>query len=346
MDRIYSLDSFRAIGSFLLVAFHLHFFQRVDGDIYLLYDKTIRFIVPFFFLTTGFLYGRTLLSKGGNAFDKAIGWIKRFMIMFIMWCAIYGAYLIGVWYILPALKGGTLSLATAGLVWNDFYAYMSADLINNALQGSNGPLWFLTALSMGTLVLGLFVHNGLDKYLLPFSSIMILCALLNGAYQGTALGIDLVIDPRYGFWFSSFFMAVGYRLSRVELKRDTMLMSSYLLISIGILMTITEYTLMYHMYPEAFGNKFVIGTLPLAIGIFLLALSVPTFGKGTLSVIGQYTLGIYVSHGIISEFTRQFDAFITGYTWEIAFPVITFVTTVLFVMFMKQFRMTRRLVTL
>ncbi len=268
------------------------------------------------------------------------------MIMFSMWCVIYAAYLISVWYILPAVQNGNLSIMTAMLVWNDFSNYMAADPINNTLQGSNGPLWFLTALSLGTLVVGLFVHNGLVKYLLPFSTVMILCALLNGAYQETKFGIDIVLDPRYGFWFSTFFMAIGYALAHMRLEQRTTLLTSFILIAAGVFLTIVEYTYMYHAVPEAFGNKFVIGTLPLSIGVFLLALSVPTFGKDTLSIVGRYTLGVYVAHGLIAEFTRQLDVVITGYAWEFAFPIITFVTTVLLCMWMKQYRLTRRLVTL
>ena len=207
-------------------------------------------------------------------------------------------------------------------------------------------MWFLTALSLGTLVVGLFVNYGLVKYLLPFSTFMILLALMNGAYKETALGIDLVIDPRYGFWFSSFFMAIGYHLARVRMDRNTMLISAIFLIAIGVYLTITEYSYVYHAYPDAFGSKFVTGTIPLSIGVFMLALSFPNFGKGGLYIIGRYTLGVYVSHGIISEFTRQLDVLVTGYAWEFFFPIVTFVIAVLLCMWMKQYRLTRRLVTL
>lgn len=342
-NRIYSIDSFKVFGSFLIVAFHLHIFEDVSASWFMIFDKSIRFVVPFFFISSGFLFGRKLLFKSVQPIPVALNMVKKFLLLFVVWTIIYSCVIVLYYYVIPFIKTGDIVKLTSIMV--DFKSYLHIDPFNAPLRGGIGSLWFLTALSLSLLIVSYFVQHNLTMYMFPFSIILFVCALLNGVYRETILGIDLPLDPRYGIWFSMFFITIGYHLSHITIQRQFSLGLPMTLIYLGICFTYVEYSFVYNNYPGEFWNKFVIGTVPLSIGIFLLALSFPNFGRNTLAPLGQLTLGVYVSHQLLREFVKPISNIFDGLSGEIIYPMVTFVVSVLFTISLKKIKFARFLVS-
>src|SRR5204863_10152046 len=80
-----------------------------------------------------------------------------------------------------------------------------------------------------------------------------------------------------------------------------------------------------------------IGMLPASLGLLMLALRNPNFGKGTiLPQLGTMTLGVFCMHLILLDFLRLLDRFMIPWLWDIILPFLIYFGSIGLTLLMRK----------
>lgn len=192
--RVEALDLARLLMAFMVVGAHARMFVEISYPVYFFtfVGGWLRIIIPIFLMTSGFFFA-VQVKRG------VWGWVKRLLVLHLIWSTIY----IGVW-----MPMGTFSLQKAA-----FWYFFGA-----------GHLWFMPAMIGGGLML-YWLRGMSSGRLLALAAGLYLCG---GVIQ---YAMDMVIDfetvkhhnalyaaPRNFLFYGFPFMALGYLLSRDEVR--------------------------------------------------------------------------------------------------------------------------------
>lgn len=336
------IDTFRAIAILAVICIHTEPFRALGRDhafyepASILINSMTRFAVPFFFISSGYFFSKKF-SGDRPRYQHYVKYVRRLLLVFAAWSVIY--------LVVPT---SLREIWQAG-PWQAFYSHMGKVLAGISMtdllfQGTKIHLWFLTALTIAVSFVFL-LHRGWARWLLYSGAIALYAvALLAGAYASTPLGIDLGFNTRNGPFFSTLFVVIGVWLSRRDVRGNVYIALALTLA--GLVIQTAEAGLLYKVYGVSyFEHDFLIGTLPLSLGITLFALSCSQFGKGTyFSAAGKYALGIYLSHFLVLEFSRPASYLIRGPIWELLFPVMIFAMSYLLVLLLSKIPYVRNIV--
>ena len=101
--------------------------------------------------------------------------------------------------------------------------------------------------------------------------------------------------------------------------------ASALLAAGGFVTCLIENVVLKKIYGGELTQSFGLGTILLGTGMFSLGLAVPNLGGKTfLPKLGQFTMGIYVSHILAWEATWNLIQFFPIELWQIIFPFIIY----------------------
>jgi hypothetical protein len=147
----------------------------------------------------------------------------------------------------------------------------------------------------------------------------------------TPLGFDLHFDTRNGVFFSALFFAIGVAFSE-NLPRVSWKMATA--ITCGGLTLFYSEALYLKIY-WGLGittHDYLLGSVPLGIGVSLLALTQPdTALDKFFGFYGRYVLGIYVSQLLFIDLFKPMGLWVNPIVWQfIFFPILVFSFSLIF----------------
>jgi surface polysaccharide O-acyltransferase-like enzyme len=322
----------RALGALAVVLIHVGPFRGSEwegtaaglGGAFL--NQLCRFAVPFFFLATGYFFGR----KVGSGAAPLPMWRKqagRLAVLFAFWSAAY--------LLVPAVLRGLnyRSLDAFGAFLADKLAWAANHPATSLLQGSAEHLWFLPALALGLAALAAAHALRVPPRAMAVVAVAsYLVALLGGSYAPSPLGLDLGWDVRNGPFVAVPFVFLGDALSR---RGTVAARSAALLAGAGLALSCVEALLLEHLYGSPLASHDnLVGTALMGPGVFLLSLAARGVEPGSLLPrLGALTLGVYAAHMLVAlVLGKGLGAFsLSPVGRELLFPLVVWVGTLVLV---------------
>ncbi|MEW5803693.1 MAG: acyltransferase [bacterium] len=338
---IASIDSMRVLAIFAVVYLHSmtlninEYKGELSRLLAIVTNQGARFAVPFFFIASGYFFGKKLQS-GIGARPLFIRYARRLSGILVKWSIIY--FIISISLQEIAEKG------LSGALYSKVHYWIIDHPGRLLLEGTSGHLWFLVSLIIALGILTVLISHGLDKTVPMVSISLYVFGLLGGAYSLTPLGFQFPFNTRNGPFFSTIFVAIGWWLSQNEffVKASTACIIS----SVGFLLHTTEALLLYKFYNVTpLFHDCLIGTLLYGTGVMLFALAKKDFLECTyLPALGKYTLGVYVSHILFINMLKPLKPLFFSTSWVIIYPIAAYIFALLSIVLLYRNRYLRNLV--
>jgi len=321
--RLPVLDTVSTIGLFFVIFIHLvpHMNSSlwnwkildVEGVSFII-GQGGRFAVPFFFLSVGYYYGKSLL-RGADPFTFLLLYGRKLLYVYISWNLIYAITPPNFFHEFAQFR---ILSSMYGQLQNT-YDWLINNNISVILCGTKRHLWFIMASLTGLAITSLFCKYNIARFLVPFGIVLYLIGLLGDSYSRSSIGLSLPFDTLV-LLYSTIFIAVGRRLSMYHENNKRLALSFFFG---GALMHFAEIFYLKRMYDlDALGHNFLLGTAFWGMGAFLLCLEYPNAGRNSfLEKIGKLTLGIYVSHALIIDALLPTRDLVTSLIWDLFKPV-------------------------
>lgn len=205
----YSLDIAKFISALLVIAIHTAPLIDLNATANFVFVQIIaRIAVPFFFITSGFLFFRHIdMSREWNDYAN-ITYLKRYEFrifrMYLIWTILYLPFS----YLL--LRGGDgITMQSILMYVRDFF-----------FQGSYYHLWFLPSLMFAVFAVYVLRSYVSMKHVLIISGILYIIGMLGNVYGDTlstipvvsnlfALYTQVFVTTRNGLFFGMIFIAMG-----------------------------------------------------------------------------------------------------------------------------------------
>lgn len=320
--RIASLDTLRVAAMGMVVCIHTAPFYNVpDERLYIAgrwFIHLCRIAIPFFFLTSGYLFGRSV--KQGRRSPAALrARLRRLGIAFGFWAGVYILH--------PGLRAAFAQAEVAPFFrsLNGFLNWAAANPVTLLLEGPRVHLWFLVSLLISLSLLGGLVYAGCSRrtLLVLAGALYVVFLFVGGPYEVTPLGVKTGFNPRNGPCFSALFVFTGYALASARLPDKR---SIAILFAAGFGIHLLEGILLRRVWHTDFAAyDFFVGTVPWSVGAFMAALRLPNLGSGTVwPRIGRYMLGVYGAHMLFVEYLYGGYDWIGLYAFQVLYPVMVF----------------------
>jgi surface polysaccharide O-acyltransferase-like enzyme len=336
MERNYAIDYLKFYAIFAVILIHTGPFEGaaifgIDGYyIDFTIDTLSRFAVPFFFISSGYLFGMKMQTTKSRSIYFS-SYVSKMVNLFLSWFIFYLLYDLFV-----------------KIFFGSFNPFSVPEIIkfieeNIKLEvffygASTGyQLWYLIALIWSILILFVFVHLNKLNLLLFISLGLNMIGLFSQSYSGL---ITLPFGTRDAFFFGLLYTTLGAYAAynekaikglalRIKPKR------LIALFSIFSFLLIIERAVTVFLLDGKIGDYFLM-TLPITISLFLYALSKPALGKDSLfTKVGKESVGVYVIHVFFIKFIHLltdvagFSSLEENILWHILFSPIVFVLSYL-----------------
>ncbi|WP_079977469.1 acyltransferase [Halococcus sediminicola] len=345
-ERIYSIDSLRAIAVFFVVVAHVQPFAGVGSygnHIYFILDTIGQFDVPFFFVTSGYflkdkLDSDRIKSTIQGSFQK-LGSLYLFGIgLYISSVALTtGIALLAGRQPRTSLSSLFESLSPVGLI---YYGDAVAP-----------PLWFLTALFFSICFVSLFVALDKTRCLLSAAAAAHVVGLIGQNYPMIA---EFSVPTRDALFFGFFYVALGFWIRSVRWSPSTNRRRTYLgiVIAAAIGQIAEQYVVNYLLRgltisQGTYTTEYTLSTVVLVFALFAYALSNPNWGKRTVAPqLGTLAVGVYLVHFPVYQILKALNRLVmvtggidpmTTVVWQIlAAPVVYILSLVMYVLLAKM----------
>lgn len=165
---IVSINMTRLICAYMVVAIHVHPFEEYSTILEYIFTQIIpRIAVPFFFLTSGYFYTRSLLNQR----NKEIDYLKRLIFTYSVWSGIY---------IIFKLLVSPEQISFKSVIFNYFFL------------GTEYHLWYFPALIFCVIVSTIFYKIKKLNLLAITSIIFYFIGLLGCSYYGIGINIPFL----------------------------------------------------------------------------------------------------------------------------------------------------------
>ncbi|ELZ09420.1 acyltransferase 3 [Halovivax asiaticus JCM 14624] len=333
-ERIASIDVGRAVAIGFVVVLHAEVLRGMGAAgnaVYFATDAVGRFAVPFFFLTSGYLFATKTerVSRG----EYVRSYVARVT-------SIYG-YAVAIYLPLAVVTAGALASQSGASVGRAVIESLAAGLdpLGLVYYGDSViyHLWFLPALVFSIGFLYAFVATGLTRYALPIAACLHVIGLLAESYT---MGPTLSIQARDALFFGAFYTTLGYCMHTWSWHPDPDRRNRYLgLAALGAIGHLAEhYVLGYVLTDEtlrttAYTPEFSLLTVFYSTALFCYVLATPSLGRETpVPTIGRYAVGVYVYHPIalfaldgVAAFLGVANAGLLAVIgWELLVPIVAY----------------------
>ncbi len=307
-----------------------------------LVQNLARFAVPFFLATSGYFFGMAV-RKGAPVLPLLGRYLKRLLMVFAGWSVIYGVLPNGILktFYRGGWVGGWDAIQAQGV---KTVTYITSYPLKFLLVGTKFHLWFFVALMMGLVIVGALILIKKQKYILPVAAVLFLAGFLMVNQTPFHVKLYETISDGGGPFYAPLFLSLGWWCS--GLKRPPELWIAATLIVTGVILRMTE----MFVFWDFLGDKsflpraYTLGTVPLGMGFFLLALARPQLGASTvLPKLGALTLGIYASH-ILIQFNLPYGMMkhaLGPVAATILRPFVIFFLAAVLAWLLRRFRFTR-----
>ena len=271
-SRETGIDAIRCLAFPAVVLIHLPSYHvPVETQITApaLLDQLCRFAVPYYFVASGYFLGET--ERPPLVAIRRV--MMRLSLVFVFWEAVY----------LVASGTSVAALSDPSL------------LRSIILRGGPGyHLWYLPSLGV-CVALAIALRRLPAAFRLTIGLACFAVGIAFGPYR-ESLGLPSIGDTRTGPWFGLVFVMSGTVLRSLRIAHLFPLGVG--LIAIGIASQIAEAAFLAMNGQGGFApHNYLLGTLPLGIGAFLLARALPDNATvRTLAAVGRLSLGMYCVH--------------------------------------------------
>lgn len=222
-DRNNSIDCFRLICALLVVSIHTHPFEDQNEFLGFVFVQILpRIAVPFFLCVSGYYFIRQMESGKKCVLSSFFRVFK----IYLVW---------SVFYLI-------IDIATS-LINHSFspVPYLKSFVISFFFYGTYYHLWYIIALMVSILIVGMFYRLNLQKLLVWISIILYIVGLLGESYYqignqisviSTFVNMPFFIDIRRVFLMGLPFFVSGYFVNRLvnHIKRKTIVVFSSIFI--------------------------------------------------------------------------------------------------------------------
>ncbi len=321
-QHIYSVDILRFLANFCIVLSHtrvvyatpvvtMHGFMLISS--FTIYN-ICRLALPLFFIFSGFFYGKSILNASLSKLQsRYMDACKRIFLIFIVFIFLYG--------LIPGNGGGFL-VEIWQYGWVKTYYWHFQSIFENPLflftRGTKYHLWFLPALILALSTITAFCYFKKKEFLIYVfvCSWIITLTIGSSPLDKTILGQDL-----YGFLKAIAYVTCGYLLAQ---KSHWKLKTALKFLKIGVIALIIQNTFLIINHIDI-ASVDLIGIMPTAVGLLMLALNYPNFGKDSFfSQFGLLTLWIYGVHPFILDQIQPFGEHWNPVVWSLAFPILVY----------------------
>ena len=342
MRRIDSVDTIRLVAIVAVISIHTAPFAYIEsgGELYFYLSVAInqlaRFAVPFFFVISGYFWGRKMRDCPDQA-NTTQQLLKRVLIILVGWSLIF---------LLPYNISTMIEYGLLESINKSYQnlIYLLQNPIVLLLQGTTEHLWFLVSLVFSVVICYFFVQQKAFKVLIFMSVTLYVIGVLLKAYALTPIGMVVDFNTRNGPFFSTVFFVSGYFLSSSTPSSNWFYYGGAMFI-FGCALHFCEIFYLNKYFGTFIAQDYVFGTFFMGIGMAVISLSnhvilrVRSFGS-----IGRMTLGIYAIHVIFIELLRPLDFALTSAMWEIGFVFIVLLLSIISTHALSKFKLTKRMV--
>lgn len=348
MERNETIDFIKFFAIFFVATIHTKTVSGLElgaihgDDINFAINTFARFAVPFFFVTSGFLFVQKLIKiekdKTESVTKAQFSYLKKYVLkltkLYAAWFVFYFLFNLAVNFIETEKNSAALQ--------DMFMQYIgNFDVWNVLYYGSGWPeyhLWFLPALIWAIVLLFVFAKLKRLKVLLIGSLVLNIYGLFGQSYSFIH---ETPLDTRDAVFFALFYVTLGGVVARYSATFTALakkIPTSFYMTSLICLsaIQIVEGYVTLRVYGGNAENYYIT-TIPLLICLFLFVIKHAHIGKNKwVTKIGENAVGIYVSHVFIMKTIRilmqRLDLASVEDTilWNIIFTPLVFIVAYFF----------------
>tara|TARA_Y100000296_G_scaffold86611_1_gene126986 strand:- start:75 stop:1031 length:957 start_codon:yes stop_codon:yes gene_type:complete len=284
MNRNVSLDILKLLMAFMVVGLHAGFLGEFSTlGSYLSVNGMFRIAVPVFLVINGF-YFFSILAKGSQ-----INWIKRVLILYVVWMLFYSYF----WFSVP-------EISLVGIV----------KLVKSIVIGYH-HLWYISGM-LGAAILLLIFKRWSSTFLvftiITSSMIGVMIQYLGNYHYFEGSILDKLFNMhwfhRNAFLFSYPFFCIGYLINKHKLHESITLIGAIVVSAIGILLLFFESYFNYYQEGREGGFDNYLSLLFVCPFIFVLFTKLEV--QGNSKHIALYSSAIYFIHSFFLSVLRRF----------------------------------------
>ncbi|MBW8348426.1 acyltransferase [Bacillus sp. IITD106] len=303
MERIHSFDFMKGFAIIIVVFFHTMSHNAESQSEYgnLLLYVFPRFIIPFFFIVSGYLFGMKIKNRiNQTVYFKS--YTLKLIKIFISWHLLYLIYDFMMEILYSLYKGADLKTVMEEFVVSN----LNLEVIYYGEASASYHLWFLTALIWSIIILYIFIKFGRLKYLFVISLMLNILGLFGQTYSGIFyLSVETMDALFLGLFYTTAGCFIAYHIEKF--KRYLFKMSTsfifFLFILSSFIQMIESYITVVQLDGTRGGVGYYLSTIPLTLSLFMLLIKNSPSGKRSIvTFIGRNTLGIYLTHMIFVGF--------------------------------------------
>lgn len=343
-ERLASLECLRVVAILGVISQHFispQLFQKPGVTVNIvacLIEQLRIFAVPFFFLISGYFFGKSI-QAGKSAPDVLLRYAKWFTPMWLIWTVLYA--------FIPSNWGETGSGILRPMYWQLLQTIDWISLHPFALPWFMPPghQWFLIALIVGLATVAFLNSFNLVRIGLSVAAVLYVIGLaLRGeifTMQPLPLSSYFIMELASTLLFTLSGWWLSFNLKKPNLK-------------LGVCLTITGYvlavfeaaTIWHHIdngLEKFTTGQLMLGTIPLALGLFMIALAKPNLGRSTiLPSLAKLTFGVYMSHMLIIRILNPVRVWLNPpfLLWDIVMPFVVYLLAVLLTVILSRFAFT------
>lgn len=301
--RLDGVDAGRVLAVLLVMHLHVGAFRgapwtgTVPGALSDGLAVVARLAVPYFFICSGYFLGRQG-AAGAPIRSRAGRQVRRLLILFLAWSAIYVAALA----MFHSVHRGRLAAVQETL--RERLGWALDRPVTFVLQGPQEHLWFLPALGLGLGLVALARDAGLgSRATLGTGALLYALTLAAGPYREIWPGLPGAFSLRNGPFVALLFVALGERLARGRLPAPRVAAA---LLAGGLGLAFVEAWLASRLWGfDPSSHDALVGLVPAALGLFALAVQAGGLAPTWLSRGGRLTLGVYAGHMLVAALVER-----------------------------------------
>ncbi len=298
LDRIRSIDYVKLIAIFIVVCLHTMSFggNEIQSEFTrLLLYLFPRFVIPFFFIVSGFLFGGKII-KNMNPEVYFKTYVLKLAKFFIVSYVFYFIYDCVIRIMLAIYMGHNVKTE----IVTYFSLLPKISVIYYGMGNTSYHLWFLTALIWSIVVLFLFIKFKKLHLLLIISFLFNLIGLFGQTYSGL---LYLPLETRDSLFFGLFYTTVGcffaFHIEWINgiIERVKSRTFIFLFLLSTIFQMVESSITVIWLDGTKGGVDYYLSTIPLTISLFMLIMKNRNIGLHSIfSQVGKNVMGIYVIH--------------------------------------------------
>jgi len=254
-----------------------------------------RFIIPFFFIVSGYLFGMKIKNRINQTF-----YFKRYSLklikIFISWYLLYFLFDFSMTVMYAFYKG----IEIKSVMEEFFNSNINLGVIYYGEASASYHLWFLTALIWSISIMYIFIRLGKLKYLLIISLMFNILGLFGQTYSGIFYFSVETMDALFlGLFYTTAGCFIAYHIEKFKrhLIKISTLYIFFLFILSSLIQVLESYITVVQLDGTRGGVGYYLSTIPLTLSLFMLLLKNSQFGKRSVfTFVGKNTLGIYLTH--------------------------------------------------